>query len=81
MAPESNLDRPRGMVRGPLGRGDKTTSDLLPGTSVEHATFGVGTVERIEDSMAGQKAVVNFVNCGQKILLLKYAKLKIVEQN
>ncbi len=81
LAPESNLGRPRGMVGGPLGRGDKTTSDLLPGTSVEHATFGVGTVERIEDSMAGQKAVVNFVNCGQKILLLKYAKLKIVEQN
>ena len=49
------------------------------GTRVEHATFGVGTVLRIEDNMTGLKAVINFINCGEKTLLLKYAKLSVID--
>ena len=49
------------------------------GTRVEHATFGVGTVIRIEDNMTGLKAVINFINCGEKTLLLKYAKLSVID--
>ena len=51
---------------------------ISAGSRVEHATFGVGTVLRIEDNMTGLKAVINFVNCGEKTLLLKYAKLNII---
>ena len=49
------------------------------GSKVEHATFGIGTVLRIEDNMTGLKAVISFVNCGEKTLLLKYAKLNVIE--
>ena len=49
------------------------------GTRVEHATFGVGVVLRIENNMTGLKAVINFINCGEKTLLLKYAKLNVID--
>ena len=44
------------------------------GTNVEHTRFGVGEVVELE----GDKATVNFINHGKKQLLLKFAKLKIV---
>lgn len=51
---------------------------LSVGNRVEHATFGIGVVERVEDSVSGMKAVINFNNCGEKTLLLKFAKLKVI---
>ena len=53
--------------------------EICVGSKVEHATFGIGTVVRIEDNMTGLKAVISFVNCGEKTLLLKYAKLNAIE--
>ena len=52
---------------------------ISAGSKVEHISFGVGTVLRIEDNMTGLKAVIDFVNCGQKTLLLKYAKLNVID--
>lgn len=52
---------------------------ITAGSKVEHSSFGVGTVVRIEDNMTGLKAVIDFVNCGQKTLLLKYAKLNVID--
>ena len=51
---------------------------IQPGHRVEHATFGLGTVIRIENNNTGLKAIIRFDNCGEKTLLLKYAKLNIV---
>jgi DNA helicase-2/ATP-dependent DNA helicase PcrA len=44
------------------------------GTHVEHPRFGIGEVFLLE----GDKATVDFKNHGKKQLLLKFAKLKIV---
>jgi DNA helicase-2/ATP-dependent DNA helicase PcrA len=44
------------------------------GTTVEHTRFGIGVLVDIE----GDKATVDFRNHGKKQLLLKFAKLKIV---
>jgi len=49
-------------------------SDIHIGTNVEHSRFGVGEVTALE----GDKATVDFTNHGKKQLLLKFAKLKIV---
>ena len=46
---------------------------------VQHAIFGLGEVKAVEESPAGPKAVIVFSNCGEKKLLLKYAKLKVVK--
>jgi len=54
------------------------TSDIQVGMQVEHQRFGTGKVLQIEGAQANQKATVYFDSAGQKQLLLKFAKLKIL---
>jgi len=49
------------------------------GTKVKHARFGLGLVIKIEDVSANTKATINFNSVGEKTLLLKFAKLQVVE--
>lgn len=51
---------------------------IQPGMVVEHQRFGKGKVLQIEGTKPNIKATVFFQNVGQKQLLLKFAKLKIV---
>ena len=53
--------------------------DIQTGMTVEHQRFGKGKVQQIEGSFPNLKATVFFPNAGQKQLLLKFAKLKIVQ--
>jgi DNA helicase II / ATP-dependent DNA helicase PcrA len=49
------------------------------GILVEHQRFGIGKVLNIEGFDANRKATVLFENAGRKELLLKYARLKVIE--
>lgn len=49
------------------------------GMSVEHQRFGVGKVISLEGDFPNIKAMVFFQTSGQKQLLLKFAKLRIVK--
>jgi len=49
------------------------------GVRVEHSRFGKGKVISVEGAGANKKAAIFFHAVGQKQLLLKYAKLKIVD--
>jgi DNA helicase-2/ATP-dependent DNA helicase PcrA len=52
------------------------------GMKVEHSTFGIGKVLRIEGVSPNRKASIFFQEIGEeKQLLLKFAKLKIVTSN
>ncbi|RMG82093.1 MAG: ATP-dependent DNA helicase [Bacteroidetes bacterium] len=51
---------------------------LATGMKVEHARFGIGKVLSLEGNPPNQKATVFFQHAGQKQLLLKFAKLKIL---
>ncbi|HOY50982.1 MAG TPA: hypothetical protein PLX49_04400, partial [Prolixibacteraceae bacterium] len=53
-------------------------SEILPGTTVEHQRFGIGKVLQIEGTPPDLKATVFFHNAGQKQLLLRFARLRIV---
>ena len=53
--------------------------DIQAGMQVIHAQFGQGKVLSIEGTGGNRKAVVFFAAIGQKNLLLKFARLKIVE--
>ncbi len=55
-----------------------TADEIQTGVEVEHARFGKGKVISIEGNGPNKKAAVFFKNVGQKQLLLKYARLKIV---
>lgn len=52
--------------------------NIAAGRTVEHATFGIGVVKAVENGAAGWTAVIAFENFGEKKLLLKYAKLKVL---
>ena len=51
---------------------------LQSGMLVEHLKFGVGKIIQIDNESGNKKAVVFFKSVGQKQLLLKFAKLKII---
>jgi len=51
---------------------------LQMGMDVEHERFGVGKIVNLEGTGTDVKATVFFQGLGQKQLLLRYAKLKIV---
>lgn len=53
--------------------------NLQVGSRILHDRFGEGTVIALEDSGSDTKAVVEFSHSGQKKLLLKFAKLTILE--
>ena len=53
-------------------------ADLRPGQRVEHDRFGFGEILRFEDDGPQMKAIVRFDEGGDKTLLLKFAKLRIV---
>jgi DNA helicase-2/ATP-dependent DNA helicase PcrA len=54
------------------------TSKLQTGMEVEHERFGFGKVLQLEGNKPDIKATIFFKEIGQKQLLLKFAKLRIV---
>tara|TARA_B100000767_G_scaffold275748_1_gene315014 strand:+ start:3272 stop:5611 length:2340 start_codon:yes stop_codon:yes gene_type:complete len=58
---------------------NKSLIALLIGTQVEHQRFGKGVVTLIEGAGNDKKASINFKGTGEKKLLLRFAKLKIIE--
>ena len=57
---------------------DSDISELKSGADVEHAKFGRGKVISIEGSGPNKKATVFFNSVGNKNLLLRFAKLKVI---
>lgn len=55
------------------------TSGLQMGMEVEHERFGFGKVIHLEGNKPDIKATIFFKDLGQKQLLLKFAKLKIIK--
>ena len=61
-----------------VSREENTVHSLRPGMTIEHQRFGIGTVLKVEGSGENEKATVEFRNAGTKQLLLKFAKIKIL---
>ncbi len=53
--------------------------DLRKGQRIEHNRFGLGTILDISGEKVDKRAVIKFDNYGEKVLLLKYAKVRIVK--
>lgn len=53
--------------------------DIMSGMLVEHQRFGRGKVLQVEGKAPDIQATVFFQNAGKKQLLLKFAKLRIIE--
>ena len=52
---------------------------LHAGQTIEHERFGLGTVLRVEGSGENVKAAIRFENVGEKQLLLRFARFKVIE--
>ena len=55
------------------------SSALKVGNVIEHERFGIGTVLEVEGSGDNTKARIKFLNVGEKTLLLKFARYKILK--
>ena len=55
------------------------SSALKVGNVIEHERFGIGAVIAVEGSGGDTKAVIRFINLGEKTLLLKFARYKILK--
>lgn len=67
-------------IGGNLGGSLATPStNLKVGMRVEHFKFGKGTITNIEEAGIDTRGTINFETSGEKHLLLKFAKLKIIE--
>ena len=56
-----------------------TFSGIAPGQTIEHERFGIGEIIRVEGTGDNCKATVKFRNAGEKQLLLKFARFKVIE--
>ena len=54
-------------------------NSIMPGMKVSHEKFGIGKVLGVEGTGDSRKATVFFEGVGQKQLMLKFAKLSVVE--
>ena len=83
--PAASSQRPaannkRTVVNGPTaGNTPAEINKIQVGMNVEHGKFGRGKVMAVEGEGDSRKAIVFFDGVGQKQLLLKFAKLTIVE--
>lgn len=55
------------------------SSALKVGSVIEHERFGIGSVLEVEGSGGDTKARIKFLNVGEKTLLLKFARYKILK--
>ena len=56
----------------------KDTPVVQEGQLIEHERFGRGTVTRVEGAGENAKATIRFENVGEKQLLLRFARFKLV---
>ncbi|MDI1235774.1 MAG: exodeoxyribonuclease V subunit gamma [bacterium] len=73
------FSRPSGQIQISSNFKESDTSNLMEGQTIEHQRFGKGQVLNIQDSGDNRKAVIRFVEAGEKTLVLKFAKLMILE--
>ena len=68
----------RRLVSPTAMQGASRVASLAPGQLIEHERFGVGEVLRVEGTGENVKALINFKNAGEKQLLLKVARFRVL---
>ena len=59
-------------------RGAQKVAALREGQRIEHERFGKGTVLHVEGEAENAKALIRFDNVGEKTLLLKFARFRVI---
>lgn len=74
-----NLKRVSGTTVSPSAAPGAGITGVQPGQTIEHERFGIGQVIRVEGSGDNAKATILFRNAGDKQLLLRFARFKVIE--
>lgn len=74
-----NLKRVSGTTVSPSAALGAGITGVQPGQTIEHERFGIGQVIRVEGSGDNAKATIHFRNAGDKQLLLRFARFKVIE--
>ena len=69
---------PRRLVTANASGGATRVAQLSPGQLIEHERFGIGEVLRVEGTGENTKAHIRFKNAGEKQLLLKFARFRVL---
>lgn len=69
---------PAPAVTTPTKRGGSPAAAVSPGQLIEHERFGVGEIIRVEGEGENAKATIHFRNAGDKQLLLRFARFKVI---
>ncbi len=68
----------RRLVSANASGGATRVIQLTPGQHIEHERFGVGEVLKVEGTGENTKALIRFENAGDKQLLLKFARFRVL---
>ncbi|MDB4089376.1 UvrD-helicase domain-containing protein [Flavobacteriales bacterium] len=77
--PQAGLKNLKKVSTTPTSSGGSDNKNIVVGVNVKHAKFGKGKIVNIEGVYPNRKATVFFPNVGQKQLLLKFAKLELLD--
>ena len=59
--------------------GGAPSSSIQAGQKIQHERFGIGEVIKVEGSGDNAKATISFLHAGEKQLLLRFARFKVIE--
>ena len=62
-----------------VSSGSASAAGVQAGQMIEHERFGLGEVMKVEGTGDNAKATIHFKNAGDKQLLLRFARFKVVE--
>lgn len=63
----------------PASSGSVAVAGVHAGQMIEHERFGLGEVMKVEGTGDNAKATIHFKNAGDKQLLLRFARFKVIE--
>lgn len=75
---KEELTSSRRLVSTNASGGAARVAQLTPGQHIEHERFGVGEVLKVEGTGENTKALIRFENAGEKQLLLKFARFRVL---
>lgn len=75
-----NLKKVTGVAASSSGASAAGVMGVKPGQTIEHERFGMGKVIRVEGQGDNAKATIHFQNAGDKQLLLRFARFKVIEE-
>lgn len=74
-----NLKKVSASVSSSSSAGSASVAGLQAGQMIEHERFGVGEVMKVEGAGDNAKATIRFKNAGDKQLLLRFARFKVID--